>query len=487
MHQAVVCPATGMDAAAITPSLDAQTSPRHNSKGHIMKKLIKGGFVVTMDPDLPDLVRGEILVEGDRIAAIGQDLAVEDAEVVDAFNCIVAPGLINAHVHTWQTGLRGIAGDWTVPEYMRAMHRGLATYFRPDDIRIANLVGSLNQLNCGCTTIVDWCHNNPTPEHTDAAVAGLEESGVRAMFLHGSPKPNPKPGQKHFSEVPMPRGEIERLRTGRLSSDEGLVTLGLAILGPEYSTFDVTVQDMRLAREFDLLASVHVGGGSMLAPDGFDHLVGMGLADRRLNIVHGNSLSDATLGRLVEAGATVTVTADVEMQMGFGDPVTGRLRALGAPVSIGVDVEPAVGGDLFTTMRVTLQVQRNLDILDALKRGRPVPDTTTITCREALEWATINGARMIRQDHRIGSLTPGKQADLIFVKATDLNIFPVHDPISSLVLQAGVSNVDAVMLAGRWVKQNGTLQFEGLDQRKQELLASGQRILGDVGLLKKAA
>ena len=118
---------------------------------------------------------------------------------------VVTPGLINAHLHTWQTALRGLAADWTVAEYMQAMHRGLATHYRPEDIYIANLMGALNQINNGATTLVDWYHNNPTPDHTDAAIQGLDESGIRAVFLHGSPKPNPKPGQKHFSEVPMPR------------------------------------------------------------------------------------------------------------------------------------------------------------------------------------------------------------------------------------------------------------------------------------------
>jgi cytosine/adenosine deaminase-related metal-dependent hydrolase len=102
---------------------------------------------------------------------------------------LLLPGLINGHLHTWQTGLRGIAADWTVAEYMQAMHRGLATLFHPEDIYIANLMGALNQINNGATTLVDWCHNNPTPEHTDAAIQGLDDSGIRALFLHGSPKP----------------------------------------------------------------------------------------------------------------------------------------------------------------------------------------------------------------------------------------------------------------------------------------------------------
>src|SRR3972149_3847782 len=176
------------------------------------KILIKGGLVITMDASVRDLERGDLLIENDKIAAIAPSIeAPAGAEVIDAADMIVIPGLINAHLHTWQSGLRGIAGDWTVPQYMARMHRGLATHFKPEDIYIANLMGALTSINSGVTTLVDWCHNNPTPAHTDAAIDGLEESGIRALFLQGSAKPNPKPGEQHFSHRPMPRGDIERL------------------------------------------------------------------------------------------------------------------------------------------------------------------------------------------------------------------------------------------------------------------------------------
>ena len=235
--------------------------------------LIKSGNIVSMDPAIGDLAGADILIEDDRIAAVAKNIEVEGADVIDASRMIVLPGLINGHLHTWQTGLRGLAADWTVAQYMQAMHRGLATLYRPDDIYVGNLLGALNQINNGATTLVDWCHNNPTPDHTDAAIRGLEESGIRALFLHGSPKPDPKPGQKHFSEIPMPRSEVARLRKAKFSSDTGLITFGLAILGPYYSTYDVTCADLELAREFDLFASMHVGGGQSKIVNGFERLL----------------------------------------------------------------------------------------------------------------------------------------------------------------------------------------------------------------------
>jgi 5-methylthioadenosine/S-adenosylhomocysteine deaminase len=445
--------------------------------------VLKGGTVITMEPQIADLPRGDVLIEDDRIAAVAACLPVPDgAEVIDAADMIVLPGLINAHLHTWQSALRGVAADWTVAQYMQAMHRGLATHFRPDDIYIANLMGALNQINSGTTTLVDWCHNNPTPAHTDAAIQGLEDAGIRAVFLHGSPKPDPKPGQKHFSEIPMPRAEVERLRNGRFGSDGGLVTFGLAILGPYYSTYEVTREDVKLARELDLIASMHVGGGVSMTAHGFERLAEEGLIGGKLHVVHGNDIPPAVVRLVAERGGMFTVTAEIELQMGYGDPLTGLLHALDSPVTIGSDVEPAARGDMFTAMRVTLQHERNRNIMETLGRTGSRPATMPITCRQALEWTTVNGAKLTGLDRRVGSLTPGKQADVILLRVGDLNMFPVRDPVGSVVMQGGVANVDTVLIAGRVMKRNGRLLHADIAQKKAALARSGERILTDFGL-----
>lgn len=445
-------------------------------------RLIRGGIVVSMDPAIGDLRRGDVLVEGDRIQAVAERIDAPGAEVIDASGCIVLPGLVNAHQHTWQTALRGVAGNWTILEYFHHVHAGLATKFRPEDIHIATLVGALNQMNCGATTLVDWCHNNPTPEHTDRAVDALVESGIRAAFFHGSPKPDPKPGQKPFWEVPHPRSEVKRLLK-RLPANNGLVTLGLAILGPHYSTYEVAQQDFRLAREFGLIASMHCAGGEARTPDGWDRLAAEGLLGDNTNIVHGQTLSDEQLAFMVERGVTFSLTPETEMTQGHGFAITGRLRKLGVQPSLGVDLESAISGDLFGVARAALASQRAMDNADSRATTGKLPETSTIHCREALGWITIEGARMLKMDDRIGSLTPGKQADVILIRADDLNMWPVHDPVTSVVMQANTGNVDTVMVAGEFRKRHGKLLYPQLGQRKEELLASGQRILGELGLL----
>ena len=451
------------------------------------RMLITGGCVVTMDAQLGELPQGDVLIENGRIAAIAPRLdRPEGAEVIDAAGMIVMPGLVNGHLHTWQSALRGIAGDWTFDQYMQAMHRGLATHYCPEDIYIANLMGALNQINGGATTLVDWCHNNPTPEHTDAAIDGLAESGIRAVFLHGSPKPNPKPGQKHFSEIPMPRSEIERLRKGRFASD-GLMTFGVAILGPYYSVWDVTRHDVALANEFDLLCSMHVGGGVPLVAEGFERLAKEGLIKENFNVVHGNDIPPEQIGRIVERGGTFTVTAEIELQMGYGHPLTGRMHALGAPLSIGTDVEAASRGDMFTAMRVTLQHERNRSISETRAKTGSAPEKMPLTCRDALAWTTVQGARIAGIERRTGSLGIGKAADIVLLAASDIGMFPMRDPVGSIVMQGGVASVDTVLIAGKVMKRHGKLVYPKLKEKMEALRRSGDRILTDFGYLPRKA
>ena len=448
------------------------------------RTLVRNAAIVTMDDAIGEIT-GDVLIEDDRIAALAPRIeGVGDADVIDATGFIVIPGLINAHMHTWQTGLRGVAANWTLLEYFKQVHAGLATLFRPEDIGIATLVGALNQINCGTTTLVDWCHNNPTPAHTDAAVDALFESGIRAAFFHGSPKPDPKPGERPFWEVPHPRIEVERLLRGRLPANDGLVTLGLAILGPHYSNMEVALSDFALAREFGLIASMHQGGGAARTPDGWERLEAAGLLDDHVNIVHGNNLNDAHLKKFVDLGMSFSITPENEMAQGHGHPITGRLRKLGSAPTLGVDLESVLSGDMFTVARIALAMQRALDNADYRAAHASIPDTSTVPVRDALSWITTQGAKMLRMEDRLGSLTVGKQADLVLIDARALNMHPVHDVVASVVMQTSLANIDSVMIAGQWKKRHGKLLYADIARRQAALAASGNRIVTDLGLRK---
>lgn len=443
------------------------------------RTLIRGATVITMDAQ-GNLPGGDVLVEGDRIAAIGPKLKVDDAQRVDAANCILIPGLVNAHMHTWQTALRGLASNWTLLEYFQKMHAGLATVFTPEDLHIATLVGALNQINCGTTTLADWCHNNPTPAHNDAAIDALLQSGIRAAFFHGTPKPEPQPGEVPFWEAPHPRAEVERL----LQRHQGgpLLSIQVAVLGPHYSTLPVALHDFRMARELGLIASLHQGGGPARTPDGWTQLEAAGLLGDNVNIVHGHALSDAQLRRFCDLGMSFSAAAENEMSQGHGHPLTGRLRAFGRAPSLGVDLESVLSGDMLTQARVALGMQRSLDNLAWREAHGTIPPTSTITTREALSWITLEGARMLKQAHRIGSLAPGKQADLVLIRTDDLNMQPVHDPVNTVVMQTSLANIDSVMVAGQWKKRHGRMLGVDLAPKLAALRASGRKITQALGL-----
>lgn len=444
-----------------------------------MRTLIRNATIITMDRQ-GDLPCADLLVQGDAIAAIGPDLSADQAELVDGRGCIVIPGLINAHMHTWQTALRGVAANWTLLEYFQKMHAGLATVFTPDDLHIATLVGALNQLNCGTTTLADWCHNNPTPAHNDAAIQGLLQAGIRAAFFHGTPKPDPKPGERPFWEVPHPRAEVERL----LKAHQGhpLLSVHAAVLGPHYSTLEVALHDFRMVKELGLIGSLHQGGGPARTPDGWERLEAEGLLGPQINIVHGHALSDAQLQRFCALGMSFSAAAESEMSQGHGHPITGRLRQLGHAPSLGVDLESVMSGDMLSQARIALGMQRSLDNAAWREKHGTIPPTSTITTREALAWVTVEGARMLGQLDRIGTLAPGKQADLVLIRASDLNMQPVHDAVSSVVFQTSLANIDSVMVAGRWKKRHGQLPGMELGPKLAALQASGRKITAALGL-----
>jgi cytosine/adenosine deaminase-related metal-dependent hydrolase len=443
------------------------------------RTVIRDATVITMDDRLGDLASANVLIEGDKIAGIEPSRKISpEAQTVDGRGFIVIPGLINAHMHTWQTGLRGIASNWTLLEYFRKMHAGLATVFQPEDLHIATLVGAWNQLNCGTTTLVDWCHNNPTPAHNDAALDALSASGIRAAFFHGTPKPDPQPGQPGFWEIPHPRAEVERLR----KREGALLSVGAAILGPHYSTMEVALHDFRMAKELDLIASMHQGGGAARTPEGWQTLEREHLLGPHINIVHGNNLTDDELARFCALGMSFSVTPEGEMMHGHGYPITGRLRKLGRAPSLGVDIESATSGEMLTVSRFALQMQRALDNASYREKTSTIPPTSTIPAREALAWATLEGARMLCMEDQIGSLAPGKQADLVMISAGDLNLQPVHDAAATVVMQTSLANIDSVMVAGKWRKRGGKLLATGLQEKLDRLRASGQRILEGMNL-----
>jgi cytosine/adenosine deaminase-related metal-dependent hydrolase len=402
-----------------------------------------------MDADLGVLNQADVLIEGETIAAIGADLGHVDAELIDATGAVVMPGLIDTHRHTWQAFLRGIAADWTLGQYMTGLHLGLSGLFTPADTYAGNFVGAVEALDSGITTLLDWSHNVNSPEHSDAAVAALRDAGLRAVFAHG--------GGADMYQVPshVPHDEdVRRIRAEHFASDDSLVTMAMALRGPQFATLDITESDLALARELGLAITMHVGDGEWGRSRPVQQLKDRGLLGPDITFVHCNTLADDELKFIADSGGTASIAPDIEMQMGHGWPATGRLMSVGIRPSLSIDTCVSNGGHLFGTMRVTLATQRAIDNSEPGASDRP---TVSLTSRDVLSFATMDGARVCGMQHKTGSLTPGKQADILLLRADTLAMAPLNNPIGQVVYAAHPGLVDTILVAGKIVKRNGML------------------------------
>ena len=142
------------------------------------RTLIRGGFVLSQDPEIGEVPGGDVLIEDDKIAAVGHGLSADGARVIDAAGDIVIPGFIDTHRHTWETSIRTCAPDFTLGAYFAGILDRFAPNYRPDDVYAGNLWGALECANAGITTLVDWSHIMNTPAHADGAIQGLQDSGI---------------------------------------------------------------------------------------------------------------------------------------------------------------------------------------------------------------------------------------------------------------------------------------------------------------------
>jgi cytosine/adenosine deaminase-related metal-dependent hydrolase len=359
------------------------------------------------------------------------------------------------------------------------MHAGVAKAYTPDDIHIGTLMGALGQLDAGVTTLFDWSHNNPTPDHTDRALDALFESGIRAVFGFGTAKPVLDNRDMPVGELLHPEEEVRRLRRGRLADDIARVRLALAIRGPDQSSIEATTHDIRLGEKYGVMVSAHLGGrmpASRKTKDGVRALAKAGLISPAFNAVHCNKLTDDELRILADAGASFTATPEVEMQMGHGFPVVGRVIALGGVPSIGTDVDAAVGPDLLRQVRFALQLQRGLDNARVHAEGNDI-SMTSLSAKDALGWATTGGAKALGLEREIGTLTVGKYADLIAIRREDFTISPAEDAAAIALFLATPSSIDTVLVAGKTMKRSGRLIFADFERRLTELQRSRQRVL----------
>src|SRR4051794_2564422 len=207
--------------------------------------LLRGGYVLSMDDEVGELPTGDVLIEDGRIAAVGTELDVADAEVLDVAGHVVMPGFVDTHRHTWQTCLRGICADWTLTDYSWGIRLRISPNCAAEDVYAGNYVGALEALDAGVTTILDFSHCNNTPEHADAALQGLRDAGIRAVFGYGY-YPAPTLTEPAFPARADRLADARRIRE-QLPSADALVTMGLALTECGLLPFEDTIAEVRSA------------------------------------------------------------------------------------------------------------------------------------------------------------------------------------------------------------------------------------------------
>ncbi|MFA1541277.1 amidohydrolase family protein [Actinomadura monticuli] len=417
--------------------------------------LLRNGTVIDTDPVPTVLAGADVLVEDGRIAAVGPGLpAPADAEVVDATGRIVMPGFVDTHRHTWQAGIRAILTDATLPAYLERVLGELAPRYRPDDVYTGTLAGALECLDSGITTLVDWSHIQLSPGHTDASIEALRASGIRAVF-----------GYCHGGDGDL-EAETRRVHREYFGAPAGTLSMAMAALGPEIAREDRVLAEWRLARDLGLPVTVHMGGhGPESAARGLAFLAGNGLMEHPTTYVHANHYTDEALKRIAAAGGTVSVAPTIEAALDIGPPPTGRARNAGVPTGLGADTVASGPGDMFSIMRAAY----------LLERGRP---NLSFGTADVLRTATIEGAEAAGLADVTGSLTPGKQADLLVLRTGTLGVAAAHDPIAAVVLSADTRNVDTVLVGGRVVKRGGELLERDVPSLLDSLSASAARLAG---------
>ncbi|MFP5331923.1 MAG: amidohydrolase family protein [Acidimicrobiia bacterium] len=405
--------------------------------------LIQGGRVLTMDPALGDLEIGDVLVQDGKIVQVAANIEAPATEVVDARNMIVMPGFVDTHRHIWEGVLRNIGTDVPLEgrtSYISFVLHKLAPAFRPEDAYAGNLVSALGALDAGVTTLLDWSHIQGSPAHTDAVCQALRDSGIRAVFAYGFPW-----WGKWEERQPS---WFVRAATEHFSTKDQLLTLALAAPGPEFTDFEVTRDHWKLARETDARITTHVGVGSYGLDGKVQEFGEAGLLGPDTTYIHCTTLNDTEIQMIVDSGGTVSLAAPVEMMMGHGLPPIQKFLDRGLPPSLSVDVETNVPSDMFNQMRSVLALQRAIATAE---------DKAFIGARDVLRFATVDGAKANGLEHKIGKLSPGKEADIVLLRTDRLNVTPLNDPATAIVVGMDTSNVDTVMVRGRIMKRGGRL------------------------------
>ncbi len=438
--------------------------------------VIRGGAVMSLDASVGDFVQADVLVEGRKIVAVGPQLDAGDAIEIDARGRIVMPGFVDTHHHQFETALRSFLADGLLfndgkphgaINYFEYILAKFAPVYRPQDVYISELFGSLSQLDAGVTTVHDISQIHHSPEHSDAALQGIVESGRRAAFGYFE-------GRAGSDSYP---NDARRIRKQHFSSDDQLVTM---IMGGEIYLPGHEAA-WAIGRELGIPVAAHIVGSFGMSAE-FDRLAELGAFGPDNLFIHMTGMSDLGWQKTRDSGAGVSLSVPIEMNMRHGMPPLLKALAMGIQPSLSTDVECTLTADFFTQMRTTMALQRALVNETALETGNPAGLPELLTTRDVLRLATLQGAKDLKLDRKTGSLTPGKEADILILDATALNVAPLNHVPGAVVSLMERSNVETVIVAGKIRKWKGQLLDADLSRLRHELEASRDYLFDAAGI-----
>jgi 5-methylthioadenosine/S-adenosylhomocysteine deaminase len=435
--------------------------------------VFRNATVLTIDPSSGVIEGGDVLVIDGRIATVGRQLVAPDGAVeIDATGGILMPGMVDTHRHMWQTALRGFGADWTLTNYFQFYYLNWGKIFRPEDIYAGNLLAAIEAIDAGVTTTVDWSHGLQTVEYADAAVDALEAVPGRFVLAYGNLLGAPW----QWTKAPEFADFIRRRIDGR--SERLGMQLAFDVTGdpafPEKAAFEV-------AREYNLPVTTHAGVWGATNDNGIRLMYEHGFMMPSTIYVHAASLSDDSYQRIAATGGHTSVSSESEQNAGQGYPPTWKLRRHNIPVSLSMDTSVWWSADLFSAMRATLNADRAREHLEAHSRNETVM-LSHLRAEQVVTWATLGGAQALGMDSRIGSITPGKKADLVLVKNDQSPVmFPLLHPYGHIVFQAGRADVHTVMVDGKVVKHDHRLVGIDLAAARQAVARTVEYARGRMG------
>lgn len=476
---ATAAAAAGLNLFAARPAAahDEDEPPRDSGRPG-RRYVIRGGHVMSMDPAVGDFARADVLVEGKKILAVGPNLRASGAAAIDARGRIVMPGFVDTHHHQFETALRSFLADGLLfndgkphgaINYFEYILGRFAPVYRPQDVYINELFGSLGQLDAGVTTVHDISQIHHSPEHSDAAIKGIADSGRRAAFGYFE-SAGPVPGNQYPQDA-------RRIKKQYFSSDDQLITMimGGEIYLPGFETA------WAIGRELMLQVAAHIVGSFGMGPT-FDALAAANQFGPDNLFIHMTGMSDMSWQKVKDAGAAVSLAVPIEMNMRHGMPPILKTLAMGIQPSLSVDVECTLTADMFTQMRTTMALQRAFVNQMALETGNPPDLPELLTTRDVLRFATVQGAKDLRLDRKIGTLTPGKEADIILLDAEAINVAPLNVVPGAVVSLMERSNVETVIVAGKVRKWKGRLLEVDLRRLRRELESSRDHLFDAAGI-----